>query len=77
MVKKTESIHLLTAGASFAMEGKREENFLSPDPKTLFAGAIDVKAQKQTQQTNKIFFIIKISFSICRLANITWQTLRY
>jgi hypothetical protein len=53
---------LPTAGASFAIEGNREEKFLSLEPKALFPGAIEVKAQKQTQEIKKNFFIIK-SFS--------------
>jgi hypothetical protein len=39
------------------MEGKSELNFLSPEPKTAFEGAIEVRKQKDTQQIIKIFFI--------------------
>jgi hypothetical protein len=44
------------------MEGKREENFLSLEPNALFPGAIEVKAQKQTQEIKKNFFIINKFF---------------
>src|SRR4030095_12096012 len=74
----TESIHLPTAGTSFSIDGKREENFLSSDPNALFVGAIEVKAQKQTQEIQKTFFIMDKFFIVIRKSNYsTLQAHRY